>query len=224
MDVSTLNSTSTAGTGKAARSSNTLAGDFDTFLSLLTTQLQQQDPLSPMDAEKFTSQLVQFSSVEQAIETNSQLEKLIDLMGSNMTNAAMSYLGREVEIEGGNVELADSGSASFAIDIPDGAGNVSVSVLDESGNVVRKLAGPAESGLQTVTWDGLSERNERLPSGAYRIEASGIDANGDPLTIATRGHGIVDAIETIDGEPKLLVNGAPFGIDSVLAVRTSAAA
>ena len=220
MDLSAISTTS--GTEKAAKSTDTLAGDFETFLSLLTTQLQQQDPLSPMDAEKFTSQLVQFSSVEQAIETNRQLGDLIALMGSNMTNAAMSYLGREVEIDGGSFELGETGTASFAVDVPEGASAVSLNILDAGGEIVRKLSGPVEPGLQTVVFDGLSDRNQRLPAGAYTIEARAIDGDGDALDVSTRGSGIVDAIETIDGEPKLMVNGSAFAIDDVLAVRVPA--
>ncbi|MEZ5825176.1 MAG: flagellar hook capping FlgD N-terminal domain-containing protein [Geminicoccaceae bacterium] len=222
MDLTAIDTT--RGIEKAQKSGDTLAGDFETFLSLLTTQLQQQDPLSPMDAEKFTSQLVQFSSVEQAIETNRQLGDLISLMSSNMTNAAVSYLGREVEIDGGNFELGETGDARFTVDIPAAASAVSIDVLDASGNVVRKLEGTLEPGLQQLTWDGLSERNERMPAGAYRIAARGLDQDGEPITIPTRGNGIVDAIETIDGQPMLMVNGEAFAIDDVLAVRMQEAA
>ena len=86
-------SNATATQSKSERSSATLASDFDSFLLLLTTQLQNQDQLEPMDAEKFTEQLVQFSGVEQAIETNAKLEDMVGLLQTSQTTAALQYLG-----------------------------------------------------------------------------------------------------------------------------------
>src|SRR6201981_1569760 len=94
-------------TSQAAGASKTLSSNFDTFLTLLTTQLQNQDPLSPMDSNQFTQQLVQFSQVEQQINTNDNLKSLIT-QGANQTGAyAVSYLGKAVTIAGGNAPLAN---------------------------------------------------------------------------------------------------------------------
>src|ERR1700686_3335504 len=92
--------TSTTSTAQAAGvvGSQQLAGNFDTFLKLLTTQLQNQDPLSPMDSNQFTQELVQFSQVEQQINTNTSLASLIALTKTQSSANAVSYLGKTITI------------------------------------------------------------------------------------------------------------------------------
>src|ERR1700754_3933826 len=96
-----ITGTGTTGTGSstAATDRNTLASNYDTFLVLLTAQLQNQDPLAPMDSTQFTQQLVQFSQVEQQIRTNEQLEGLVGQYKASSAGAALSYLGREAILE-----------------------------------------------------------------------------------------------------------------------------
>ena len=204
---------------RVEKSANTLAGDFETFLSLLTTQLQQQDPLSPMDAEKFTSQLVQFSAVEQSIEMNRQLSELVGLMSADTTSAALSYLGHEVEVEGGAIRLGDTGSAEFSIDVPFEADSVALTILDENGKAVRSLDAPQIPGNHRLSWDGFSNTGQPLPAGRYQVVGEAIAGDGSALSITVHGGGLVEGIETIDGEQMLIVDGTPFAIDDVRSVR-----
>ena len=103
-----------------------LTGNFDTFLQLLTTQLQNQDPLNPMDSSQFTQQLVQFSMVEQQINTNANLQNLLGLTGANAGAGSVNYLGKTVTIGNGNAALIDGQTswnyslASQAATLPSG--------------------------------------------------------------------------------------------------------
>ena len=145
--MTTVGSTtqSTTATSAAATAKTSLAGDFNTFLTMLTTQLQHQDPLSPMDSTQFTSQLVQYSSVEQEINTNSNLEKLITLQQANQTSQATSYLGQNVEVSGTSLPV-QNGSANYSYTLPSAASSVQVQIADSTGTVVYSTTGDGAVG------------------------------------------------------------------------------
>ncbi len=166
MDV---NAATAAGTSSVRSSSQSLAANFDTFLKLLTTQLQNQDPLAPMDANEFTSQLVEFASVEQAIQTNGKLGQLSTLIQASGTSSAMGMLGREVTVATDHVGLAASGDVSIRYRLPEAAGKVTVTVLDAQGRAVRSLAGSAATGENLVRWDGLDGTGRRAAAGNYQV-------------------------------------------------------
>src|SRR3954470_17819141 len=100
MDVTSVTaaSTSATSTSAAASAQKQLAGNFDTFLTLLTTQLKNQDPLSPMDSNQFTQQLVQFSQVEQQINANKNLESLVSMSKAQGATSAVGYLGKTLTV------------------------------------------------------------------------------------------------------------------------------
>ena len=135
----TLTTSAPAGPSTTATpgSSGTLSASFDSFLKLLTAQLQHQDPLSPMDATQFTSQLVQFSTVEQAVQTNSQLGQLTKLMQAGSLTSALGLVGMKVSYGGGQVELGQQGGANIAYSLPQGADKVTITIRNASGTVVR---------------------------------------------------------------------------------------
>src|SRR5580692_10651622 len=105
--TSTTSSTNSNGTTSSGDAMNQLSGNFDTFLTLLTTQLKNQDPTSPMDSNEFTQQLVEFSQVEQQIDTNTNLQTLITQGQSQSGAYATGYLGKSVSITNGNASLTN---------------------------------------------------------------------------------------------------------------------
>ncbi len=187
-------STADASSGQQSAQSR-LTESFDMFLSLLTTQLQNQDPLSPMDSEAFTRQLTQFSAVEQAIETNKQLGDLIGLMRTNETSTALGYLGREVEVESDHVHLGEEGGASFGYAIEKDAEVATVQVLDRAGRTIRTFVSPTGMGEHQLEWDGRDTTGARVPAGSYQIIVNAADAVGNPIATTTRVAGVVDAVE-----------------------------
>jgi flagellar basal-body rod modification protein FlgD len=219
----TINAVQAAGTATtASRDGTKLSADFDSFLKLLTTQLQTQDPLAPMDAEKFTSQLVQFSAVEQAIQTNTQLESLVGLMRTTQHTSALQYVGATVDLDNQRLHLPYGGDAEVAYTLEAPAESVSISIVDDAGAVVRQLTGPTGRGPQSVTWDGLGDDRLGQPAGSYgvRIEAFNAAGGAVPVTLATTG--TVDALLQTDSGLVLSVGGRSYPIDAVRAIRPSA--
>jgi len=210
-----------AGTSKARRTD--IAGDFDTFLTLLTTQLSNQDPLSPMDSNQFTEQLVQFASVEQSVATNTKLDAILDLIDADKMGAGTGYLGREVEADVSTLRLGASGTASFAMSVEETPSEVTAAVKDAGGETVATLAPPAQAGRQTVVWDGRTDEGLRAPAGTYSVDVTAADADGGPLAVSTRLAGTVGAVENEGGTLFLDVDGHRVALGDITAVRTPAA-
>ena len=136
-----------------------LSGNFDTFLRLLTTQLQNQDPLEPMDATKFTEQLVSYSQVEQQINTNANLESLIALNKSAIGANAITYLGKTV-LTGGAATALEGGAAKWRYALTSDANTLQLTIKDASGKTVRTMTGNKNVGMHEFTWDGKKTNGE----------------------------------------------------------------
>ncbi len=200
-----------------------LVDDFDSFLKLLTTQLTNQDPLEPLDATKFTEQLVQFSGVEQAIKSNNTLEQLTALMRTDQLTRTIDYLGAEVEAEGKTISLGPDGAARLSYDLGESAAQVAISIWDELGRLVATRQGTANAGSHSLAWDGVGNSGERLPEGLYRVEVAAQDDAGEPIPVSTTISGVVDGVE-IDGDRLLLsLGGVLIPLEAVTVVRQSSA-
>lgn len=203
------------GTNAAA---NQLAETFDTFILLLTTQLQNQDPLDPMKSAEFTSQLAQFASVEQSITTNKKLDQLVALQTSNMLNGAVSYVGRTVEVISDQLALKDE-AATISYGIDTNAAKTTISIVTEDGRTVRVINGETDAGRHVFDWDGQDALGIPMPDGIYNFNV--IAVNGDDETIDTISAftGRVTGIEILDNMVTLNLGelGVPFG--SIFAVR-----
>ena len=194
-----------------------LADDFNTFLTLLTTQLQHQDPLSPMDSTQFTEQLVLFTGVEQAIRTNQHLENLISVVQVNLTTAALGYLGTTIIAEGDTAPLTN-GIAQWSFTLGAGATSASVSIFNEEGELVFTGDAPTQQGEQIFRWDGRDNQAVPQPDGTYTISVFARDTEGFSVDATTLMNGRVTGIETIDGETFLFVNGSTISVGKVLSV------
>jgi flagellar basal-body rod modification protein FlgD len=200
-----------------------IAGDFDTFLQLLTTQLANQDPLSPMDSNQFTEQLVQFASVEQSVAINTKLDEILGLIDADKMGAGTGYLGKAVEADVSTLHLGRTGQASFAMSVDEVPAEVAVAVKNHKGETVATLAPAATSGRQTVVWDGRNDRGMRAPAGTYSVEVTAEDAQGGPLAVSTQLSGTVEAVENEGGALFLDVDGHRVALSDITAVRTPAA-
>ena len=216
MQVTSLDPLTATTTADPHRQS--LANDFDNFLTMLTTQLQHQDPLSPLDSTEFTNQLVQFSQLEQQINQSEKLDNLIAKQQSAETAAALGYLGNEVEVIS-PVTVLTNGEARFAYTLPKGAVKTSIAILDESGSVVRTFDGETAAGRHDVTWDGTNDQGVTLPDGAYTIAVSAANEEDTPLTdLTVYSRGVADGIVTEDGITYLRVGNVNVPLDRVVAV------
>jgi flagellar basal-body rod modification protein FlgD len=191
----------------------TLASNFTEFLQLLTTQLQNQNPLDPLDTNQFTQQLVEFSQVEQQLKTNSQLQNLVTLAQSSDKTTAIGFVGTDVVIDGATTRL-DTGGATwaFAVDKPASA---TVTITDKNGQVAYTGGFTVDPGTQVFTWDGKGTDGTQWPAGDYTISVVGNDASGQPVAISTEVEGIVDGADLTQSPPVLQMGGLTFTIDKI---------
>src|SRR5579872_1133829 len=147
---STTANTSSSSTNQTAGLN--LAGNFNEFLTLLTTQLEHQDPTSPLDPNQFTQELVQFASVEQQINTNTSLGTLISLQQMQQASSALQFVGATVALSGKTAQLAN-GQANWSYSVSQPA-TATINVTNSSGQVVYTTTQAAQAGTQTFSWNG----------------------------------------------------------------------
>lgn len=199
-----------------------LGDDLDQFLLLLLTQLKNQDPTEPLETNEFTQQLVQFSTVEQAIDTNKNLEKILALSQTTQLNNAVSYIGKAVEAEG-NKGVLLGGVAEFAYELPPGVSEVKISLTDESGRVVYSGEGSKKAGKNLVLWDGFNSFTSKTePNGIYTISVDAKDGAGDKVTAKTFTSGPVTSVDLKDGVMELIIGTLPISMDKVVSIRDAA--
>lgn len=182
-DISGL--TGYVGTSTTTSSSaKQLSADMNTFLNLLTTQLKHQDPLDPMDTAEFTNQLVQYSSVEQAIQTNEKLDSLLSLNISNLGAQAVSYIGKTAQVLG-NVMPLENGVAKAAYTLNKDVTSATIVVKDMNGKVVYSESGEKTSGTHEFKWDGKDSNGIKLEDGAYQFVVTTTVPEGDSSASVT---------------------------------------
>ncbi len=218
MDISALTATTAQSTTSASITG--LAEDFDSFLKLLTTQLQNQDPTSPMDADQFTQQLVQFSGVEQQIRSNETLGELASLMQADQLSQSVRYLGAEVEAEGDVFRLGDDGVANIHYSLESSASTSLLKITDEFGRVVALKPGEIGAGRHGLTWDGMGDDGVQRIDGSYKIEVLAQNVDGKPVEASTTISGIVDGVQMDGTETMLSVDGVLMTLEQISAIRT----
>lgn len=216
MAIGGITNSSASSANNASRQS--IADNFDTFLSLLTTQLKNQNPLDPLDTNQFTSQLVQFTSVEQQLKTNDFLEALLLSNGNASSSQAVGYIGKEVTAVGNKSELID-GQAQWNFYLEDAASNVTVTVKDAAGKVVHTHTGALDAGWGKFTWDGVGDDGKTYPDGSYVVSIDARDADGGYIPARTELGGIVKGVDLSGTEPVLLVGDARINLSMVTSVR-----
>lgn len=195
------NATSTPSTASTATNASDVQGlnqNFDQFLKLLTTQLQNQDPLSPMDTTQFTNQLVMFSQVEQQLKSNDTLNKLLTMQTINMTALGVSFIGKDVQVAGSTFDANGTNSVNLAYSLPATAAAGTVSITDSHGNVVYTKAAELSSGTHEFTWDGKMQDGTQAPAGTYTLTVSATDSTGGSLNVTGYVPGHVAGLETAD--------------------------
>ncbi|MDB5612980.1 MAG: flagellar hook assembly protein FlgD [Devosia sp.] len=214
-----VSNVSGANTSALATSRAGIADNFDTFLSILTTQLKNQNPLDPMDTNAFTQQLVQFTGVEQQLKTNEFLETLM-LSGQNTAKSdAVSYIGKEVASSGKTGELSSTNAAFWAYSADANAANATITIKDAKGQVVYNQTGPLALGPGTFRWDGKGSDGSMKPNGVYTIDIQGKDTNGQDVKISTASIGVVTAVDFTGAVPILTVGTRKVTITDVTDVR-----
>jgi flagellar basal-body rod modification protein FlgD len=212
-----VTSTSNTAAGVNAAGAQSLAGNFNEFLTLLTTQLQNQDPLSPMDTNQFTQQLVEFSSVEQQINMNQQMTTLISLQQNAQSAQSASFLGATVSVNGATAQLVSGQSATWNYSVQSPA-TATINVTNSAGQTVFTQSGTIQPGQQQFTWNGIGTNGQQYPPGAYTISVTATGASGQPVAVSTQVQGTVSAVDVAQNPPTLTVNGQNFALSQILSV------
>lgn len=206
-------------TGAQAQSDRTrLSDNYDTFLVLLTAQLQNQDPLAPMDSTQFTQQLVQFSQVEQQIRTNEQLEGLVSQYQAASAGAALSYLGKDAIIESNQTYLA-SGQANWAYRLPSAATSLTIDVKDANGRTIYTTNTAARgAGEHLFTWHGETTSGASAPDGVYTIDVKPTGPDGNALTPTVTVRETIMGVDFSGSTPVVITPTGTRGLDMIRSV------
>ncbi len=209
---------STSNDSNLAGSAAELADNFDTFLTLLTEQLQNQDPLNPMDSQEFVGQLVQFSSVEQQIASNQSLESLLALQSADARMSATEFVGRQVTVSTPYTELK-SGEAVWTYELPRAAETSELMITDERGAVVATVPGEVAAGQHRITWDGQTNAGNTAPDGIYSLTVIARDSDGATLDTNVRITAKATGVELSGDEVMVEIGGLLLPANNVIAVR-----
>ncbi|QOZ31811.1 flagellar hook capping FlgD N-terminal domain-containing protein [Bradyrhizobium sp. CCBAU 53421] len=204
-------SNSTNGSGLTT-SSQGIADNFQTFLTLLTTQLQNQNPLDPLDTNQFTQQLVQFAGVEQQLKSNDQLKQLIAIEKSAQSTQALVYVGNTVAVDGSKTQFDKS--ATWNLVSPQ-ATSATITITSATGQTAYSGNFNLKQGNASFVWDGKGNDGTQWPAGTYTLTATGKDSKGNPLAISTEVQGVVDSVDLTASPPLLSIGGQTYTTDKI---------
>ena len=208
-----------------SNSTTSIADDFSTFLNLLTVQLQNQDPLEPLDTNQFTEQIVNMTQVEQTVSMNSRLGALIDAQETARIQSAVQFVGKQADAIGDIVPLGADGAEMF-YNLPSLAGDVEVAIIDPSATraenrVIKRFEDPSGAiGLHRVSWDGIGDNGQPVdPSKTYRLSVVAKSEDGGDIAATIGFSGIAEELRNTDGALMLSVGGIPVSLDDIVAAR-----
>jgi flagellar basal-body rod modification protein FlgD len=219
--ASSNSSSSTSSTVQAAgaNASQQLAGNFNTFLQLLTTQLQNQNPLDPLDTNQFTQQLVEFASVEQQINMNTNLQSLITMHQTTEATSALQPVGSTITVGGNSATLSNATSTPAAWSLTTSTpANATVTVTNSSGSTAYSGTLSLNAGTQSFTWNGQGSNGQTWPDGVYTLSVKATGANRQAVTVSTQVQGVVSGVNLNANPPTLKVNGQNVQISQVTAI------
>jgi flagellar basal-body rod modification protein FlgD len=209
--------TDASGATLSTTADTTLAGNFQTFLTLLTTQLQNQNPLDPLDTNQFTQQLVQFAGVEQQLKTNDQLTSLVSLQQTAQSTQALGFVGKTAVVDGSTTNLVSS-AATWNLSVPTNS-NVAITIANSTGQNVFSGTYPVTAGdNQAFAWDGKGNDGTQWPDGKYTMTATALDASGNPVAVSTQIRGVVNSVDLTQQPPLLSINGQTYTVNQIKSI------
>lgn len=216
-------------TGQSAARINSgktmMASNFETFLSLLTAQLKNQDPLSPVDSNQFTAQLTQMAGVEQQLLTNDLLTSLLAAQQGNGLTGASAYIGKTATAAWSATRLQD-GQARWSYELASDAASAQLQVLDSSGRVVWSGDAPARTeGAHDFVWDGRTTGGGQMDDGGvYTLKITAKTGAGAAVESQVLVRGRITGVELYDGQPYATIGGSIVPLSQLIALDESSAA
>jgi len=211
-------------TANVQSASTSMSANYDMFLKLLTTQLQNQDPLNPMDNNQFTQQLTQMTGVQQQLLTNQLLTQMLGQGQADLASGAIGMIGKEVTIVSADSVLED-GKATWNWSLAGTAASAKLDVLDANGNVVAS-ATPTDmsKGAHSFEWDGKGLNGRALDDGVYSLRITAVDTNGKSIEASATYTGLATGLANTNGTTLLSVGKIKAPLTSVIGISQAPAA
>ena len=180
----------------------------DDFLKLMIAQLQAQDPTNPLDAQDFSAQLAQFSSLEQQLAMNKNLEEISNNQAALQNSSMISLIGKSVNSQGDSIKFTPGEIQTLSYSLPEDASSVSIDIFDREGNqVITIKPGDQLAGVNTVQWSGVDSKGNPVEEGNYNFKVRGKNSSGEEFDSETFTSGIVSEVIFEDGISYAIVNG-----------------
>ncbi len=200
-----------------ALASQQIAGNFQSFLLLLTTQLQNQNPLDPLDTNQFTQQLVEFAGVQQQLNTNNSLATLVSLQQTTQSTQALGFVGKTAVVNGSTAQLINN-SATWELSIP-AASTVNITIASSTGQAVFTGSYNVSAGnSQPFVWNGVGSDGTQLPVGNYTMTATAKDAANNNVAISTQVVGVVSSVDLTQSPPLLTIGGQTYTVNQIQSI------
>ena len=215
--ASTPTTTTPVVAAPGATAKSTIGADFNMFLKLLTTQMQNQDPLSPMDSAQYTQQLVQYSQVEQSVQQTGALKDILASLSTQTMTQAAGFIGRDAEF---NTAVSGLGvaPARWSYTASGELGAATATITDASGKIVDTRAITLTDSNGKYSWDGMLPNGTKAADGAYSLSLSAKNAAGVNVPVTIRGVGTVSGVSALNGIVSLGVNGVTMPISALLSL------
>jgi flagellar basal-body rod modification protein FlgD len=221
VSTTTSSTSSASSTAQAANSSASqqLAGNFDEFLQLLTTQLQNQNPLDPLDTNQFTQQLVEFAGVEQQINMNTNLQTLISMQQTSEATSALQLVGSTVTVGGQTATLSNATGSSAIWNLTAASpATANLTITNSSGQTAFTGTMALNAGSQSFSWNGMGSNGQTWPDGTYNLTVTATGANGQTVNVSSQVQGVVSAVNTNVNPPTLTIGGQTVQISQVTSI------
>jgi flagellar basal-body rod modification protein FlgD len=216
LPASSSSSGSSASAANALASSQ-IAGNFQSFLTLLTTQLQNQNPLSPLDTNQFTQQLVEFAGVQQQLNTNDSLATLVSLQQTAQSTQALGFVGKTAVVNGSTAGLTN-GSATWELSIPTNS-TLNVTIASSTGQTVFSGSYAVTAGNnQPFVWNGQGSDGTQYSSGNYTMTATAKDSSNNTVAVTTQVQGVVNSVDLTQSPPLLSINGSTYTVSQIQSI------
>jgi flagellar basal-body rod modification protein FlgD len=215
-----LSSSSTSSSSAAATSalaSSQIAGNFQSFLTLLTTQLQNQNPLDPLDTNQFTQQLVEFAGVQQQLNTNDSLATLVSLQQTAQSTQALGFVGKTAVVNGSTAALTNS-TATWQLSLPTDS-TVNITIASSTGqNVFTGSYAVSAGNNQPFVWNGQGSDGTQLPDGNYTLTATAKDSSSNTVAVTTAIEGVVNSVDLTRSPPLLSIGGQTYTVSQIQSI------
>jgi flagellar basal-body rod modification protein FlgD len=216
LPASSSSSGSSASAANALASSQ-IAGNFQSFLTLLTTQLQNQNPLDPLDTNQFTQQLVEFAGVQQQLNTNDSLATLVSLQQTAQSTQALGFVGKTAVVNGSTAALTNS-TATWELSIPTNS-TVNITIASSNGQTVFSGSYAVTAGNnQPFVWNGQGSDGTQLPDGNYTMTATAKDSSNNTVAVTTQVQGVVSSVDLTQSPPLLTIGGQTYTVSQIQSI------